>query len=231
MNLPLPGWWQRTEYLPSRLFQNKDLKSESCMAVFVHSCLAAKEAGKCLISAGSVLCKHMFLERVGNGRGLMGLALIHNLLLKLPQQMCCCAGKTNGTSALLLPDGWWTFPTPSLEPDLHRHGHPAHPRSLGLQIQQSNLPSVSCLLTCLCLELPCGAVSPHSWARGWLWGALGFCRRELEPPDLQTARWVSWWAAQAGMVALGIHWVLDNRFSCFTSDCYHWTLRTLEHKS
>lgn len=145
--------------------------------------------------------------------------------------MCCCAGKTNDTSALLLPDGWWTFPTPSLEPDLHRHGHPAHPRSLGLQIQQSNLPSVSCLLTCLCLELPCGAVSPHSWARGWLWGALGFCRHELEPPDLQTARWVSWWAGEAGMVALGIHWVLDKKFSCFTSDCYHWTLRTLEHKS
>lgn len=122
-------------------------------------------------------------------------------------------------------------PTPSLEPDLRRHGHPAHPRSLGLQIQQSNLPPASCLLACLCLELPCGALSPHFWARGWLSEALGFCRHELEPLDLQTARWVSWGAAEAGMVALGIHRALDNRSACFASDCYPWTLRTPEHKS
>lgn len=62
-------------------------------AVFMLSCLAARVAGKYLINAGSVLSKHMLLERTGKERGLIRLALIHSLLLNHSQQICCCAGE------------------------------------------------------------------------------------------------------------------------------------------
>lgn len=164
-----------------------------------------------------------------------GISSDTQLAAKVSQQTRCCAGKTRGTSALLLLDICWAFLTPSIQPELWRHGHPT------LTGCGTTDPSVSpplfvfCLLLCLYLELPCGIVSsslfPALLTQGLDVGSSVLLKAQIKALDLQTATWSCRGAAQAGLVVQGIRWGSASKPACFTSDCYPWMLRALEYKS